>query len=50
MTDSAIAENKVSQALKALIGPDELSSKDQELYFEKLAKSYWTTLASSLDV
>lgn len=37
----------VELALKALISPDDLSTDEQELYFEKLGESYRT--ASSIE-
>ncbi len=32
---------KVEQALKALVSPDELTTDEQELYFDNLASSHW---------
>lgn len=32
---------KVERALEGLINPDDLSTDEQALYFEKLGESYW---------
>lgn len=40
-TNPVFGYAKVEQALKALVSPDDLTTDEQELYFEKLASSHW---------